>query len=200
MIDSKTKIVRKKKPTFARQDSHKKKRINPRWRRSKGLQSKMRLSKKGYRKSPRIGYGSTKNIKNLHPSGLKEVLVSSVEAIKNIQKDEGALIAKVGLKLKVELIKQAITSKVILLNVPNPSDFLKSVEEKINKKKESRKKSIKKKADEKEKAKKKADEKEKQESVEEKLENKNSDDDKVMIKDKKLKEKQEKDKLLTRKD
>ena len=46
------KKIKAKKPNFIRQDAHKKGEIKKKWRRPKGLQSKMRLHKRGYRKSP----------------------------------------------------------------------------------------------------------------------------------------------------
>ena len=58
---------------FRRQDSHKKKRVNPRWRSARGLQSKIRLAKKGYMKKPKIGYGSSKKIVPLRILHLKDL-------------------------------------------------------------------------------------------------------------------------------
>ena len=56
------KRIKAKKPNFVRQDSHKQKEVKKKWRKPKGMQSKMRLKKKGYRKSVSIGYGSPKKV------------------------------------------------------------------------------------------------------------------------------------------
>ena len=54
--------MKKKKPKFIRQDAHKKGRLAKKWRKPKGLQSKMRLCKKGYRKRISKGYKSPKEV------------------------------------------------------------------------------------------------------------------------------------------
>ncbi|MBW2982334.1 50S ribosomal protein L32e, partial [Candidatus Woesearchaeota archaeon] len=94
-----------KKPNFIRQDSHKKKEVKKRWRRPKGLQSKMRLCKRGYKKCPSQGYRSPSIIRGLHSTGLAPVIVCSKRNLEKISKNEGAIIAKsVGMKKRIELV------------------------------------------------------------------------------------------------
>ena len=80
---------------FRRQDSHKKKRINPRWRSARGLQSKIRLAKRGYMKKPKIGYGSSKKVMAVELSSLKE--------LKNIKKGDAIILKKIGLRIVTDL-------------------------------------------------------------------------------------------------
>ena len=47
------KKIKAKKPNFVSQDTHKRKRIRPRWRKPRGWHSKIRLHKIGYRKMVR---------------------------------------------------------------------------------------------------------------------------------------------------
>ena len=54
----KRKALKKKKPVFTRQDAHKKKKVGWKWRKPKGSDSKMRVGKKGYKRSVRPGWGS----------------------------------------------------------------------------------------------------------------------------------------------
>lgn len=198
MISKNTsRITKRKKPDFIRQDSHKKSRIKSRWRRARGLQSKIRLEKKGYRKKPKVGYGTSKEIKNLI-KGVNSKIVSTTKELKNISKDGGIIIAKIGLKKKIAIIKEALKSKITILNLKNPELFLKQIDEKIKEKKELKKKKTASKTAKKKEAKEKAKEKEKEEKKE-KI------DDKIEKTEEEIKKehdekKKEKDKVLIKKE
>lgn len=175
-----------KKLKFTRQDAHKKVRLGNKWRRPKGLHSKMRLSKKGYNKSVSIGYGSPKNKRGLDKSGLKLIIIKSLKELEKIDvKEECIAVAKtIGLKKKVEILKQAVKKSINVVNVRDINKFLKDVDDKIKKSKE-----------EKEKLKK---EKEVRKKEKEKAGKKKTIDEKVGKTDeeKKEEEKKEKDKVL----
>ena len=136
-----------KKLKFIREDAHKKSSLGNKWRRPKGLHSKMRLSKKGYNKSVSIGYGSPRKTRNMHRSGLKLIIIKSLKDIEKIDtKKECAAVAKtIGLKKKIEILKQAIKKNINVVNVKDVDKFLKDVEEKIKKSKEEKEKLKKKK-------------------------------------------------------
>lgn len=174
------KLIKKKKTDFIRQDFHKKIRLKAKWRKPRGLHSKMRLRKRGHRKKVEVGYKSPKEVRGLHSSGLKIKLVNSLKDIKDINKDkEGVIITKgVGLKKKIELIKKIIENRVTILNIKDPKAYLKDIEERLKKKKEEREKR------KRVKEKKVKEKKEKKEELAEKIE--------------KEEEKKEKDKLLTK--
>jgi large subunit ribosomal protein L32e len=178
-----------KKLKFTRQDAHKKVRLGNKWRRPKGLHSKMRLSKKGYNKSVSIGYGSSRKTIGLDKSGLKLIVIKSLKELEKIDaKNECVAFSKtLGLKKKVEILKQAVKKSINVVNVRDVDVFLKNVEEKIKKTKE-----------EKEKLKKKKEVKKKEK---EKAGKKKTIDEKVGKTDeeKKEEEKKERDKLLTKK-
>ena len=173
-----------KKPNFIRQDAHKKLGIKRKWRRSKGIQSKMRLKKKGYRRSPSQGYRSSVKIRSLHRSGLKPVLVASLNNIKIKKESEGAVIGNsVGLKKRYEIVKKLEEMQIKILNIKDVKVYLKKIEDMLNVRKEEKKKLKEKK------------EKKKQEKSKkgEKL------SDKLTEEEKKKEEKKKKDKLLTKK-
>ncbi|RLF36551.1 MAG: hypothetical protein DRM99_02555 [Thermoplasmata archaeon] len=178
-----------KKIKFIRQDAHKKSKLGNKWRRPKGLHSKMRLSKKGYNKCVSIGYGSSRKTKNLHASGLKLIIIKSLKELEKINaKEECIAVAKtVGLKKKVKILKQAIKKSINVVNVKDVNKFLKDVEEKIKKTKEEKEK-LKKEKEVKKKEKEKAG---KKKTIEEKVERTDE--------EKKEEEKKEKDKILTKK-
>ncbi len=178
------KRIKSKKPTFLRQDAHKRPRLENKWRRPKGLQSKMRLNKRGYRRSISPGFGSPINVKYFHGCGLKIIKINSLKDLSNVKDSfEGALLNKtLGLKSKIAIAKKAVELKIRVINIRNLDKFIKDSENKINQRKESKKK--------------KNDSKSKKKVVtkkEEKLEN-------LTEEDKKEKAKKEKDKILTKKD
>ena len=101
MIDVR-KRIKSKKPTFTRQDAHKIKGISNTWRRPKGLQSKVRLSKKGYVRKPSQGFRSPNLVRGLNNKGLKEVLISNIKDFSSMDKNSVAVISStVGKKKKL---------------------------------------------------------------------------------------------------
>jgi len=129
-----------KKPNFIRQDAHKKAEIKKKWRRPRGLQSKMRLNKKGYRKSPSQGYRSPAVVRGLHSSGLVSVIVYSKKDLDNIDnKNQGVMVAKsVGIKKRIELVNYAKEKGITIFNIKNIDKFLADVDKKIKEKKEKK--------------------------------------------------------------
>ncbi len=178
--------LRKKKPKFKRQDSHKKKRLKDKWKRPKGLHSKMRLNKKGYRKIVEVGYGNKKTQRSLIEN-LEVVYVNNLGQLKNIDKKKQGIIinSNVGNKKKIEIIKQAEKGKIKILNIKNPKGFMEKIDEQRKREKEEKEKKGKEKKEKKKAEKPKKKEEEKEEVDEE---------------EKKKQEKKEKDKVLTKKE
>lgn len=112
-IKEKIEKIRSSKPDFYRYDWDKYYRIGRQetWRRPKGIDNAIRLELKGYSPKVKIGYGSPKDIRGLHPSGLIPVLVSSVTDLEKIKdkKDKVIIIlsSRLGLKKRLELLKRA---------------------------------------------------------------------------------------------
>ncbi len=99
--------IKRKKPRFLRQEWWRfpKFKNNPKWRRPKGIDSKMRLKKKGKPRSPSIGWGSPRAVRGLHPSGYEEVLVHNVKEVEAIDPSrQAARIAGTVGRRKRELI------------------------------------------------------------------------------------------------
>lgn len=186
------KSIKKRKPNFIRQDAHKKREISQKWRRPKGIHSKIRLNKKGKRKSVRTGYGSPNDVKGLHHSGLKMVTISNPGALETVDpKNEGVVISgNVGIKKKIDIVKKTIEKKIHILNLKAPQEFLKKIEGKFAKQKEEKKKTAAEKESKKKELEKKAEEKAKD------TEKKDAEKDEELAK--KI-EKEEKDKILIKK-
>ncbi|MFC1801126.1 50S ribosomal protein L32e [Nanoarchaeota archaeon] len=157
------KKIKSKKPNYSRQDSHKKKRLGSKWRRPKGLQSKMRLRKKGYKRSVEIGFGSPKAVKRMHKSGLMPVLVYALTDLKKIRPDkEGIVIGQtVGKRKKLELIKKADELKIKVLNVRDTAKYTEEVTNDLAERKKTKTEKLAKKAKKKAETKPKKEEKKK---------------------------------------
>lgn len=99
------KKIEKKRPSFRRVESWRYKRVHDSWRRARGIDSKTRKKKKSGVKSPTIGYRSPKKVRGLHPSGYREVLVSTIDDLKNLNKKNHALkiSGKLGAKKRIAL-------------------------------------------------------------------------------------------------
>ncbi len=195
------KSIKRRKPRFTRQDSHKKGEIKAKWRRPKGIQSKMRLKIRGYKRSVSAGWGSPKKVRGLHSSGLKNEMVFSVKGLDQIDpKTAGITISgAVGQRKRLEIVKKAKELSIMVLNIKDTDKFLKDFEEKQKKTKEEKEKTKKTKETKKKEAKKKADEKEKEKEKEAAGAVDDALAEKIATEEKKSKEKEEKDKVLTKK-
>ena len=108
----------RKMPKFLAQGVGILKRIKERWRRPRGIHSKMRKRKKGKRKSPSIGYRAPKALRGLHPSGFKEVLVRNLKDLEkiNAKKEAIKIASTVGRKLREKIIEKAKQLGIKILN------------------------------------------------------------------------------------
>jgi large subunit ribosomal protein L32e len=88
------------------------------WRRPKGSQSKMRKKIKFKGKMPSKGYMAPKELRYLHPSGYKEVLVYTTKDLEKInpEKEAARIASKVGKRKRIEIMKKAEKLKIKILN------------------------------------------------------------------------------------
>lgn len=116
---SKRSEVQGRRPEFLRQEWHKRKRLQgAKWRKPRGMHSKMRQHYRYRRNVVSIGYGSPKDARHLHPSGFKEVMVHNVKDLERINPEtEAARVAhKVGMRKRLEIEAKADELKVRVLN------------------------------------------------------------------------------------
>jgi len=112
---------RHKKPKFLRQEWFRFKNIRRKWlkwRKPRGLHSKLRRHIKGKGFRPQPGYGTPKTLRGLHPCGLKEVLVSNKKELAGLNgKTTAVRIAKgVGALKRAEIQAEAARLKIKVLN------------------------------------------------------------------------------------
>lgn len=129
-IIRKIKKIRNSKTEFIRYGSKNLKRLKTGWRKPKGLDNKVRLSRKGYLPTPNIGYRSPKNIRNIHPSGFIDVLVSNLDELKKLDPNIHAVRIShtVGLRKKLEISRIAKDMKFKLVNPPKEKESEKETE------------------------------------------------------------------------
>ena len=126
-------MQKRKKPKFHRQHSHAKKKVNSNsWRKPKGIYSAQALGLKSRGKTPQPGYGQPKKIRGKHPSGFAEVLVKNSSQLQEIDVKTQAirLSSTLGLKKKLQIIKEAEAKKIKILNKPVKKPKKKAAKEK----------------------------------------------------------------------
>lgn len=91
--------------------------VKDRWRRPRGVDNKKRIRKRSAGPSPRIGYKNSGEVRFLHPSGLKEVLVHNVAELIAAGNNVAVRIAGgVGGRKKAEIEKKAGELKLRVIN------------------------------------------------------------------------------------
>jgi large subunit ribosomal protein L32e len=112
------KELKQKKPKFVRQESWRYLRVKKRWRRPRGIDSKMREKLAGRPSSVSIGYSSPRAVRGLHPSGLEEVLIYRPEDLAEVNPERQAvrIAHTVGARKRAEILEKAKELKITVLN------------------------------------------------------------------------------------
>jgi len=123
VLDARTRDLMEKKktrkiPEFKRQEWFRYKRLGDHWRKPRGLHSKMRTNKKYRPPMARIGYRTPSEVRGLHPSGFRDVLVYNASDLEKIDPEkEAARIGKtVGRRKRLGIIEKADSLNIRVLN------------------------------------------------------------------------------------
>ena len=110
--------TKKKKPTFNVPNLGFYKSVKARWRKPRGTANKKRMKYKFMGALPKIGYRNDKEIRHLHPSGMKELLIYSVSDVEAVSDKKTILrIAKqVGMRKRLEIEKKAKSMNLKITN------------------------------------------------------------------------------------
>lgn len=100
------------------------------WRKPKGRDTKMRLKKKGNPKTVSVGYKKQKKAEEK-----KTEVVRNISEFLNVKKGGKVILARIGKKKKIEILKKAKEKGIDILNV-NIKKFLERVESEKQKKEE----------------------------------------------------------------
>ncbi len=142
------KAKKAKKPHFYRQEwfrmGNQRKKWRT-WRKPRGNQSKMRMHKASRGARVQAGYGSPREVRGMHPSGLRELLVHNVHQLSMAGANFAVRIAHgVGGKKRAEIMKAADGMKLKVLNPFTAKVKEKKVEKKAEAKLPEKKTEIKK--------------------------------------------------------
>jgi ribosomal protein L32E len=86
------------------------------WRRARGVHSKIRRKRFGYPRKPAIGY-RTARVESGLIDGMKSVLVRNLNDLSAVAKGTGIIVARVGAKKKMDIIKKANEMQIKILNL-----------------------------------------------------------------------------------
>jgi len=123
--------LKKKKPSFSRQNTGARPTFKGTWRKPKGMHSKKRRNKDGHQNIVSIGYGSIREIKGLNAEGFKRVIVKNVLGLEGLNAKEHVVIisSTVGLKKKMEIIEIAKKAGLKIKSLKDVDAFVKKVKE-----------------------------------------------------------------------
>lgn len=110
---------KKKKPKFNVPNLGFFKSVKSRWRRPRGTHNKKRMKFRWAGASPRIGYRNPAALRGLHPSGMKEALVSSPAGLEGLSDVLVRIASSVGARKRALIEEKA---KALRLRVLNPAE------------------------------------------------------------------------------
>ena len=128
----KRKRLKARIPKIVRQESWRLKRIKENWRRPTGVSNKMRRRQRGWPKSASVGYKTPNDLRHLHPSGLREMIVYRAADLDKL--DPKTYVARightVGEKKRVVILDRARELEIKLVNprVPRREETLRETE------------------------------------------------------------------------
>jgi ribosomal protein L32E len=137
-------VRRFKMPKFLRHTSHKYSKLGLRrkkkqiWRKPTGRDNKMREQRRGKPAVVSIGYSTDKKDRG-KVEGKTPIMVRNVLDIQKMQKNQIAILGKIGKKNKIEIAKKAKELKIEIYKL-NIEKFLKSNEKKVEVKTKENKK------------------------------------------------------------
>lgn len=109
---------RKRNVKFIRQESWRYLRIKDSWRRPKGKGSRMRRKIRGWPRIVSAGFGNSRRLRGIHPSGLKETLVYNLNDLEGLDsaKEAVRIASTVGEKKALEIMNKAEELNLKVLN------------------------------------------------------------------------------------
>ncbi len=112
------KQIKKRTPTFLREEWFRYKRIPNNWRRPDGITSKMRINLKYRPNKVRIGYRGPKKVRGLHSSGFEEITIHNINELQNIDNKKQAIRigSTVGTKNRLKIEEKAEDLDIRILN------------------------------------------------------------------------------------
>ncbi|CAH8672319.1 unnamed protein product [Schistosoma rodhaini] len=122
-------IIKKHPKKWHRHHSDLYKRLGDKWRKPRGIDNRVRRRFKGQVRMPKIGYGTAKRTRHIHPDGFKHVVIRNVKELEVLlmqHRTHAAVIAHtVARKNRVKIVERA---KQLSIRVVNANAGLRSTE------------------------------------------------------------------------
>jgi len=108
----------RKIPKFVRYEHFRFKKLGDKWRRPRGKDSKVRIGMKEKPPRVKVGYRKPRTIRGFHPSGYREVLVSSPSQLNDVNPEAEAvrISSSVGKRKRAEILSKAKELGIRVLN------------------------------------------------------------------------------------
>ncbi|RLF91609.1 50S ribosomal protein L32e [Thermococci archaeon] len=108
----------RKIPKFVRYEYFRFKKLGDKWRRPRGKDSKVRIGMKEKPPRVKVGYRKPRTIRGFHPSGYREVLVSSPSQLSDVNPEAEAvrISSSVGKRKRAEILSKAKELGIRVLN------------------------------------------------------------------------------------
>jgi len=115
---SKRNRMSNRRPAFKRQNWFRYKRLGDKWRRPRGIHSKMRRHFKYRITVVQPGFRGPASVRGLHPSGFEDVMIHNPKEVDNVDPKTQAIriSSKVGDKKRELIIKKADELKIRVFN------------------------------------------------------------------------------------
>lgn len=115
-------MEKKNKPKFNVPNLGFFKSVKARWRKPRGTHNKKRMKASFMGASPKIGYRNPPEIRGMHPSGMKEVLVNSVNEMNGLKDVVVRIAASVGGKKRAIIEEKAKALHIRIVNMAPAKD------------------------------------------------------------------------------
>lgn len=116
-------VTKKNKPKFNVLNSGFKGRVKHSWRKPRGIDNKKRIRKRHTGASPRIGYGNPAALKDVHPSGLREITIQNPRELEGRSNVVVRIASGVGAKTRETILAVAGKLKLRVLNKGKPREM-----------------------------------------------------------------------------
>ncbi len=118
------KEISSRRPAFRRQEYWRLKRVAESWRRPKGIDNPMAHHFKGFPPVVKVGYRGPASVRSLHPSGLREVVVSNLSELAPLSPRHHAvrIAGKVGERRRRAIAERGKQLSLHVLNPPRAAE------------------------------------------------------------------------------
>jgi large subunit ribosomal protein L32e len=122
-------VVKKRTKPFIRFESDRHKRVQPNWRKPRGIDNRVRRKFKGCRLMPKIGYGTRALHRHLRPDGFRRLVIHNVKELELLLMQNGTFAAEIAHGVSSRKRKAIVErAQALAVKVTNPNARLRAEE------------------------------------------------------------------------